>query len=246
MNTRARRSSATVRASLYDWQKNTTVAATTIQLPLKVESTQATSSTADVANGFTQVHFNLTANASALCSDVISCAGEFRLEVVGAGAVSFDFVFLQPGEWGRFKGLSVLKSGADLLAQMGIKAIRQGGSFAGNSPWYEWTRWTGPVWNRSSAGAAWGHEVIAGWGPFDFISFANAAGIEPIMTTTSTTSSASFANLVEYCHGDATTEFGRKRIADGHPEPYGVRFFELGNEGSDGQKYTFMIGRHLF
>jgi len=38
--------------------------------------------------------------------------------------VNLDFVFLQPGEWGRFQGLSVLKSGADLLLEMGIKAVR--------------------------------------------------------------------------------------------------------------------------
>ena len=55
---------------------------------------------------------------------VIRCSGEFRLEVVGKGSVNLDFVFLQPGEWGRFQGLSVLKSGADLLLEMGIKAVR--------------------------------------------------------------------------------------------------------------------------
>jgi len=44
--------------------------------------------------------------------------------VVGKGSVNLDFVFLQPGEWGRFQGLSVLKSGADLLLEMGIKAVR--------------------------------------------------------------------------------------------------------------------------
>ena len=35
---------------------------------------------------------------------------------------------------------------------------------------------------------------------------------------------------MEYCHGDSTTAWGRQRIADGHPEPYNVTHFELGNE----------------
>ena len=39
-----------------------------------------------------------------------------------------------------------------------------------------------------------------------------------------------FADLVEYMHGDASTEWGKVRIADGHPEPYKVTYFELGNE----------------
>ena len=40
------------------------------------------------------------------------------------GSADLDFVFLEPGPWGRFKGLSVLKSGADLLLDMGITAVR--------------------------------------------------------------------------------------------------------------------------
>ena len=88
---------------------------------------------------------------------------------------------------------------------------------------------------RPSVGARWGHDLIAGWGPFDFIDFANAAGIEPVMTTSSTTTAESFANLVEYCWGSSTaTSMGKQRAADGHPAPYRVSFFELGNEGSDG------------
>ena len=60
---------------------------------------------------------------------------------------------------------------------------------------------------------------------------ANALQIEPIFTSTSSSSPTELADLVEYCHGDAvTTPFGRKRAADGHPLPYRVRFFELGNE----------------
>jgi len=35
---------------------------------------------------------------------------------------------------------------------------------------------------------------------------------------------------VEYCWGNATTNWGAQRIADGHPEPFNVTTFELGNE----------------
>lgn len=38
------------------------------------------------------------------------------------------------------------------------------------------------------------------------------------------------ADLVEYCFGDATTGWGRQRIADGHPHAYNISAFELGNE----------------
>ena len=39
-----------------------------------------------------------------------------------------------------------------------------------------------------------------------------------------------WADLVEYCHGNASTAWGRQRIADGHPAPYDLTVFELGNE----------------
>ena len=36
------------------------------------------------------------------------------------------------------------------------------------------------------------------------------------------------------CWGNSSTAMGKQRAADGHPAPYRVRFFALGNEGSDG------------
>ena len=59
-------------------------------------------------------------------------------------------------------------------------------------------------------------------------SMCNALGIEPIITTTDTTSAEDFAGLVEYCWGNTTTPQGAKRVADGHPKTYNVKYFELG------------------
>ena len=38
--------------------------------------------------------------------------------------------------------------------------------------------------------------------------------------------SEAYGDLVEYCKGDGTTAWGKKRIADGHPAPYNVTHFE--------------------
>ena len=39
------------------------------------------------------------------------------------------------------------------------------------------------------------------------------------------------ARWVEYCNGDAEeTEMGARRAENGHPEPYDVRYWEVGNE----------------
>lgn len=35
---------------------------------------------------------------------------------------------------------------------------------------------------------------------------------------------------LEYCNGDTTTTWGRQRALNGHPEPYGVKYWEIDNE----------------
>eukprot|EP01046_Picozoa_sp_COSAG06_P077697 COSAG06_NODE_25427_length_637_cov_0.938662_1_plen_51_part_10 len=40
----------------------------------------------------------------------VKCAGEFKISLTTPGsAVLVNYVFLQPGEWGRVPGLPVLK-----------------------------------------------------------------------------------------------------------------------------------------
>ena len=39
-----------------------------------------------------------------------------------------------------------------------------------------------------------------------------------------------FIRLCRYCWGDASTTYGAIRVADGHPAPYRISTFELGNE----------------
>lgn len=183
----------------------------------------------------------------------VRCSAQFELRLASVGSVDFDYVVLQPGAWGRLNELPVKRSTADVLRAMGISAIRVGGSFASVTGWpdgggftpssttsgqyYQWQKWTGPPWLRPSVGAVWdayrgnSYSLIGGWGPFEVIDMANALGIEPILTTTASSSADELADLVEYCHGDAeTTPFGRRRAADGHPARYRVHFFELGNE----------------
>ncbi len=38
------------------------------------------------------------------------------------------------------------------------------------------------------------------------------------------------ADWVEYCNGSADTRYGKLRARNGHPKPYGVKYWEIGNE----------------
>lgn len=203
---------------------------------------------------WTRVNFTLTPTADAQCEGIapgsdpaidcgklgpgaghicVRCAGQFAVGLSSPGDMLIDFVWLQPGEWGRLAGLPVLKDTIDTLQAIGITAIRQGGSFT-DPAYYFWKNWRGPVEQRPSVGATWGRELISSWGPFEMIDMCDAAGFEPIITTTGQSGKCcapeDMADLVEYCWGGASTKWGALRIADGHPDPYKLRFIELGNE----------------
>ena len=38
------------------------------------------------------------------------------------------------------------------------------------------------------------------------------------------------ADLMDYLNGAPDSEWGKKRVADGHPAPYRLKYIELGNE----------------
>ena len=104
-------------------------------------------------------------------------------------------------------------------------------------------RWRGPRWLRpvsiasGAAAGSWNHGHLSGWGLFEMADFCDALGavcvidvhIDSVKNSTKFPPEY-FADLVEYMHGDSSTEWGRVRIADGHPKPYNVTHFELGNE----------------
>ena len=114
-----------------------------------------------------------TARSPPTSSVTRACAalGSSRSGSRRRAARDLDYVWLQPGAWGRVGDLPVRKQTAEVLAQMGIRAIRLGGSFASVTAWpdggggtppsdvsgeyYQWQKWTGPPWLRPSVGAVW-------------------------------------------------------------------------------------------
>uniref|UniRef100_A0A7S3BW04 Alpha-L-arabinofuranosidase 1 catalytic domain-containing protein n=1 Tax=Haptolina ericina TaxID=156174 RepID=A0A7S3BW04_9EUKA len=207
--------------------------------------------------GWTRLNFSLTPSTGTQCDTIqpaddpsvdcgnpissighacVQCHGQFSVSISSVGSVYVDYVFLQPGSWARLGELPVLKSATEVLKVMGVTGIRQGGSYASRAPgsaaYYQWQDWTGPPWARPSRGAQWNECLIGGWGPFEMIAMCNALGIEPIITTTESSTPDSLADLVEYCWADpASSALGRQRANDrGTPAPYNVTYFELGNE----------------
>lgn len=155
------------------------------------------------------------------------CSGSIQVRLESPGEANIGYVFVSPGSWGTFMGLPVRLDTVRSLQQMGISAIRQGGTYGRTMYWKEWR---GPAAFRPSNGHLWGDSLISGWGPFDLVDLAEALNITAILTLAEDQPGTDWADLVDYVWGDESTTWGAQRAADGHPDPYDVRIFELGNE----------------
>jgi alpha-L-arabinofuranosidase len=104
-----------------------------------------------------------------------------------------------------------------------------GGNFASA---YHWTDGIGPVDQRPRRmELAWHGIEPNRFGTDEFMAFCEAVGAEPYLCLNLGTGTMDEAQAwVEYCNGTADTEWTRRRAENGHPEPYGVKYWGLGNE----------------
>ncbi len=161
------------------------------------------------------------------CEGAVRFVFEERAEVI-FGAVSMMAE-------GHFHGMraDVVK----LFRELGPAVIRwPGGNFAGEYRWKDGllpSDMRGPLQavteietQPHSHGYDF-HEISTD----DFIALCREVGAEPFLTINLVWNSPEdSADWAEYCNGSPDTPYGKKRAENGHPEPYGVRFFSLGNE----------------
>src|SRR5206468_11934928 len=87
-----------------------------------------------------------------------------------------------------------------------------------------------PIWSNLS----WKNEPEpSDLGTDEFIEFCRELGAEPSITVNVEgrgATAAEAAAWVEYCNGPASSKYGAMRAAGGHPEPYAVKYWEVGNE----------------
>lgn len=148
----------------------------------------------------------------------------------GKGTVWIDQVSLMPGDAAAggvrrdvFEKISLLKPAF----------IRwPGGNVAQD---YRWMWGVGPRDERPTwSNLSWKNEPEPGdFGTDEFVAFARAVGAEPSITVNVEGRGATVeeaAAWVEYCNGPATSKYGAMRAANGHPAPFGVKLWEVGNE----------------
>ena len=104
-----------------------------------------------------------------------------------------------------------------------------GGNFVSG---YQWTDGIGPKDQRPRRiELAWHDEEPNRFGTDEFIEYCRTLGTEPYICVNMGTGTLDEAQAwVEYCNGTGNTHWANLRRQNGHPEPYGVKYWGLGNE----------------
>lgn len=155
--------------------------------------------------------------------------GRFEIGVGSHWGAGLAHVWLSPSPEHCFAGLPVRADVAAAMKAQSPKVIRYGGSMI-NSGQYRWKKMIGPRDRRSPYACVWDPHATNGWAIPDFLNFAEAMGVLAIPAFNIDESPQDMVDFLEYATGDASTPYGAKRAADGHPAPYNLTHLQLGNE----------------
>ena len=106
---------------------------------------------------------------------------------------------------------------------------------------YHWKNGIGPrASRRAAASTCIGGKESHKFGTDEFVQWCRRIGSEPYFNLNMANHPETAGTLqealewMEYVNGDASTEYGKLRAQNGHPEPYNVRYWGLGNENYEG------------
>ena len=176
---------------------------------------------------YEKIEFALTPSDEAL-------EGSFGISLKSKGCIDLGYAFLQPGEWGRVNGYPLRKEFVDAVKQQGIKAIRYNGSMVdfGADPYnYRWKKMMGPIDERRITYRS-GFSLYAthSFAFIEMMQLAEVLGAKCIIGMSMDETSQDISDFVEYANGDASSKWGAQRVADGHPEPYNLKYIQVDNE----------------
>jgi len=173
-----------------------------------------------------QVGMDWTKVSAKLTSAGTTDRAVFEIEAVGEGGLWLDKLSLMPADnvdgWRR-DVVEAVKELRPPILRWGGSAIDPGG--------YQWKNGIRDRDRRTPfINRPWGRRESGDVGVEEFIRFCRAVGSEPLICLSYGGGPQSAGELVEYCNGSADTRWGKVRAENGRPEPYGVKYWQLGNE----------------
>jgi alpha-N-arabinofuranosidase len=165
-------------------------------------------------------------------SSVRDTQASIEISATGHGTLLLDFISMMRADARRDGMLR-----PDLLRALGDlrpSFIRwPGGSFAST---YKWKEGIGRYTSRGyHPNTYWGgYSDYFGFGTEEFLGLCRKLNAEPLITLAcpgTKPEQVQYAmDWVHYLNDPPTTEWGRLRASNGHPDPYGVKFFQIDNE----------------
>jgi alpha-L-arabinofuranosidase len=166
----------------------------------------------------------------------------FEIAVQGSGHLGADKLSLMPEDnvhgWRR--------DVVDVVRDLHPPIVRWGGSVI-DPGGYRWKEGIGDRDGRTPfRNQVWGRIDPNDVGIDEFCRFCEAVGAEPLICVSFDDGAESAGHLVQYCNGDASSGWGAKRAANGHPAPYRVKYWQVGNEiAGDRPAYLENIGAFI-
>jgi alpha-N-arabinofuranosidase len=158
-----------------------------------------------------------------------------NIEFAGPGTLWLDRVYLI----GEDAVLGIWRP--DVVAA--LKAMQPGVIRFGGSTMevFEWDQCIGPWDERAPYTTPWGGLEENFVGVEEFIQLCRYVGAEPLVCVHWTGKTPRDAAAeVEYFNGGKETRWGKMRARNGHPEPYHVKYWQIGNEVG-GPKYDASV-----
>jgi len=170
-------------------------------------------------SGFQTYAFTLTPGATTL-------EGSFEIRLPGDAAMSVAALSLMPADNVDGFRADVLR----LLREMKAPVYRwPGGNFVSG---YDWRDGLGdPDRRPTRKNPAWQGIEPNDVGIHEFLRFCELVNAEPYIAVNAGLGNVQLdTDEVEYVNGSQDTPMGRLRATNGHPQPYHVRFWSVGNE----------------
>lgn len=125
----------------------------------------------------------------------------------------------------------IRKDVLDALADMRPSVIRYpGGCFADA---HHWEVMIGPQDGRMPYfDLMWRQWEENDFGTDEFLYLCERVGAQPLLCVNFAGSVEESRRWIEYCNGSSELKMGQLRACNGHPAPYGVKYWEIGNEQS--------------
>jgi len=198
----------------------------------------------DMAKAWSEYTAHLTATGSDSRAHLV-------IELEGKGTLLLDYVSLFPFETFRNCANGLRKDIAETLEAMRPAFVRWPGGCVVEgitlSNRIKWKETIGDPVTRPGVYDTWGYRTTMGFGYHEFLQFCEDIGAGGMFVCNvglgcqgrvgdacKEDEVDSFIedvlDAIDYALGDGTTEWSRKRVENGHPAPFPLKYVEIGNE----------------